>query len=409
MKDINLSFLLVLAVGFSSLAQTDVLYGVWVLNEGVQDWETGEMVVPASVGVYDVETAVFTEVMQFDSANFTTDIVIDGDFAYVGADDRIVKIDLDSHEVVAEAWVQGVRYLDVYDGKVFMTRGDVDPVTWGSVVFDSYFLWFDAETLEQVGQLPAEEGIGYSCEDFEIVDGKAYVAINNGFAWAQEVGKVGVYDVATGEYEEHDLGEEGKNPAHIKVVDGGVLTVNNTDWSATSLSRVDLVSLGAEESAVATQYVVGVSAGCNAASVLGEELVFQVNTEMGMRKANVGDLAPVEGTWGPGSDIYYRMAVNPLNSDVYATVTSFSADAVGVVQILNSEGALVSSFEAGNVPGGIAFDIRSVESVGGIVGTEATIVGEFDLVGKPWMQGSRGVKVTRYSNGKVVKTFELGR
>ena len=44
---------------------------------------------------------------------------------------------------------------------------------------------------------------------------------------------------------------------------------------------------------------------------------------------------PVEGTWGPGSDIYYRMAVNPLNSDVYATVTSFSADAVGVVQILN--------------------------------------------------------------------------
>lgn len=398
-----------ISLGFSSLAQTDVLYGVWVLNEGVQDWATGEMVVPASVGVYDVETAVFTEVMQFDSANFTTDIVIDGGFAYVGADDRIVKIDLESHEVVAEAWVQGVRYLDVYDGKVFMTRGDVDPVTWGSVVFDSYFLWFDTETLEQVGQLPAEEGIGYSCEGFEIVDGKAYVAINNGFAWAQEVGKVGVYDVATGEYEEHDLGEEGKNPAHIKVVDGGVLTVNNTDWSATSLSRVDLVSLGAEESAVATQYVDGVSAGCNAASVLGEELVFQVSTEMGMRKANVGDLALVEGTWGPGSDIYYRMAVNPLNSDVYATVTSFSADAVGVVQILNSDGALISSFEAGNVPGGIAFDIRSVESVGGIVVTEATIVGEFDLVGKPWMQGSRGVKVTRYSNGKVVKTFELGR
>ena len=51
------------------------------------------MVVPASVGVYDVETAVFTEVMQFDSANFTTDIVIDGEFAFVGADDRIVKID----------------------------------------------------------------------------------------------------------------------------------------------------------------------------------------------------------------------------------------------------------------------------------------------------------------------------
>ena len=45
----------------------------------------------------------------------------------------------------------------------------------------------------------------------------------------QEVGFVGVYDTVSGIYEEFDLGVEGKNPAHIKVVDGGVVTVNNTD------------------------------------------------------------------------------------------------------------------------------------------------------------------------------------
>ncbi len=389
------------------LAQTEVLFGVWVLNEGVQDWNTGEMIVPASVGVYDVENAEYSEVMTFDDANFTTNILIENGSAYVGADNKIVKIGLDSGEIEAEVEVQGVRMLEYHDGVIYMTRGDSDPITWASVEFDSYLLWFDAETLEQIGQLPAEDGVGYACEGISIEEGRAYVAINNGFSWAQEVGIVGVYDISTGEYEEHDLGEDGKNPAHIKVVEGGVLTVNNTDWSATSLSRVDFEQLGSEENSVTTEFVDGVSAGCNAAAVIGDELIFQVSGEMGMRQALASDLSPVEEMWGPAEDNYYRMSVNPLNGEVYATVTNFSADELGEVHIINSDGQLLGSFEAGEVPGSIAFDIRSVESVFDLAQMEnSKIIGEFDLLGRPWVEGNRGVKVTKMSDGSVVKVYE---
>ena len=350
-------------------SQSEYLHSVWVLDEGVQDWMTGEMVVQSSVGVFNPESGLYNEVLQLSDANFTTDILIENGFAYVAADNKILKIDLDTYEIAAEVDVQGVRYLDIYEGLVYCTRGDYDPSTWGSVIFDSYFLWFDAETLSPVGQLPALEGVQYDCDGLQIVDGIAYMAINNGFTWGAEVGLVGAYNISDASYEEFDLGVEGKNPVHLKVVDGAVLTVNNTDWSATSLSRVEL---GQSSSDVNTLYVEGVSAGCNAAAVLGDELLFQINSELGMRKANTVDLSPSSGTWGPASDVYYKMATNPLNSDVYATVTSFSASSLGQVQILDSNGNLLSSFTAGAVPGGIAFDIRTVAVVDGCTNSNAS-------------------------------------
>ena len=368
MRNLLCSFILFISYSFSC-AQSEYLNSVWVLDEGVQDWMTGEMVVPASVGVFNPESGSYNEVLQFSDANFTTDIMIENGFAYVAADNKILKIDLDNYEIAAEVDVQGVRYLDIYEGLIYCTRGDYDPSTWGSVIFDSYFLWFDTETLAPVGQLPASEGVQYDCDGLQIVDGIAYMAINNGFTWGAEVGFVGAYNISDASYEEFDLGVEGKNPVHLKVVDGAVLTVNNTDWSATSLSRVEL---GQSSSDVNTLYVEGVSAGCNAAAVLGDELLFQINSELGMRKANTVDLSPSSGTWGPASDVYYKMATNQLNNDVYATVTSFSASSLGQVQILDSNGNLLSSFSAGAVPGGIAFDIRTVAVVDGCTNSNAS-------------------------------------
>jgi len=385
-------------------AQEDYVNAVWVLDEGLLDWQTGEMVEPAGVGVYSPETGEFTSVMTFPEASFTTNIVIAEGAAYIGADNKIYKIDLNTFMVDAEVEVQGVRQLAYHDGLVYMTRGDVDDVTWASVEFDAYLLWFDAETLSPVGELLATEGVGYSSEGIEIVDGVVYVAINNGFAWAQEVGVLGVYDIEEEAYTEHDLGEDGKNPAHIKVTESEVIMVNNTNWEATSLSRIELPSLGADEASVTTMYVDGVAAGCNAAALMGEELVFQVSAEMGMRKASVNDLSPATDTWGPATDVYYRMAVSPVTGDVYGTVTNFFDFAE--VQILDLNGNFLASFAAGVVPGGIAFDVRSVISVGEIsLPGETFVVGEFDVMGRVWSERSRGMKIERLKSGELRKSW----
>ena len=79
----------------------------------------------------------------------------------------------------------------------------------------------------------------------------------------------------------------------------------------------------------------------------------------------------------------------------------------GEIHIINSEGQIIGSFTAEEVPGSIAFDIRSVESVGDVDPTlNSQIIGEFDLLGRPWQEGSRGVKVRKMADGSVIKTYE---
>jgi len=395
-----------LGFSFAITAQDDYVNAVWVLNEGMQDWTTGEMTELASVGVYDPVSQMLTEVMEFEGSRFTTDIVVAEGSAFIGADNKIVKMNLNTFEIEAEVMLQGVRQLAYFDGMIYVTRGDYDPVTFGSIAFDSYLVWFDSETLAWAGELPSEIGVGYASEGISIKEGVAYIAINNGFEFGQEVGIVGVYDLTTGDYSEHDLGDDGKNPSHIQVTDEEVLLVNNMDFSSTSLSRVELPSLGSVSASVNTVVVGGVLAGCNAAAVLGDELVFQITNELGMRKASVSTLAPSTVTWGPATDSYYRMALSPVNGDVYATVTNFFDAAE--VQIISASGEYVSSFVAGTVPGGIAFDVRSVN---GFECEELVnprhVLGEFDVRGKVWSIGDRGMKLEKYSNGKTVKTIVL--
>ena len=370
--------------------QVEVLNSVWVMNEG------GSMETP-SVGVYNPTEATFTQVMEFEEAEFTTDIIIADGAAFAAADNMIYRFDLDTYEVEASVEMGGVRKLAYYDGSIYATRGEFDSETWSSVEFETYFVWFNAETLLWEGELPATEGIGFDAEDLVIKNGVAYIAINNAFTWGDEVGLLGIYDIETGEYTEHDLGEEGKNTVHLKVTENEVLMVNNTDWSATSLSRVELPSLGAAEALVNTITVAGVSSGCNAASLIGDELVFQIEDEIGMRKASVSDLTPAAEMWGPATDVYYSMAVSPVNGDVYATVTNFIDEAE--VQILDVAGTLISSFQAGAIPSGMAFDVRTVVGITHLDMFEVSrVVGEFDLMGRVWANGNKGVKIETMSD-----------
>jgi len=370
--------------------QVEVVNSVWVMNEG------GSMETP-SVGVYNPTEATFTQVMEFEEAEFTTDIIIADGAAFAAADNMIYRFDLDTYEVEATVEMEGIRKLAYYNGSIYATRGEFDSETWGSVEFETYFVWFNSETLLWEGELPATEGVSFDAEDLVIKNGVAYIAINNAFTWGDEVGLLGVYDIETGEYTEHDLGEEGKNTVHLKVTENEVLMVNNTDWSATSLSRVELPSLGAAEVIVNTLTVAGVSSGCNAASLIGDELVFQIEEEIGMRKASVSDLTPLAEMWGPATDVYYSMEVSPVNGDVYATVTNFIDEAE--VQILDVAGTLISSFQAGAIPGGMAFDVRTVVGITHLDMFEGSrVVGEYDLMGRVWAKGNKGVKIETMSD-----------
>ena len=364
-----------MVTGWSVSAQ-QYLHQVVVINEGWSNWQTGEVLEPAILGVYDPNLQIYTSVDTIEDAGFVSDALIHGSDLYVAADGQVLRYDLDSFELLVAAEVIGVRQLAWLDGNLYVTRGEVDE-NGMNLPLDSYLLWLDPETLEQEGELVASSaGPQYATEGIEVMNGRIYIAVNNAFDYMNEVGLMGMYDPVTDEYEEWDLGEEGKNPIHLFVDGGQVYTVNNRDYASTSLSVVSPMT-----SEVSTYAVAETNAGCLAAVLSEGAIRYQVAGEGQVRSAQVNDLA-VSSAWLNEVPDYYGMAVDPVSGNLYASVTDYST--FGFIEIRDANGAPVSQFDCGVSPGVIRMDVRSLVSAGGPNLALKPSQGEFlfDLLGR---------------------------
>lgn len=364
-----------MVTGWSVSAQ-QYLHQVVVINEGWSNWQTGEVLEPAILGVYDPNLQIYTSVDTIEDAGFVSDALIHGSDLYVAADGQVLRYDLDSFELLVAAEVIGVRQLAWLDGNLYVTRGEVDE-NGMNLPLDSYLLWLDPETLEQEGELVASSaGPQYATEGIEVMNGRIYIAVNNAFDYMNEVGLIGMYDPVSDEYEEWDLGEEGKNPIHLFVDGGQLYTVNNRDYASTSLSVISPMT-----SEVSTYAVAETNAGCLAAVLSEGSIRYQVAGEGQVRSAQVDDLA-MSSAWLNEVPDYYGMAVNPVSGNLYASVTDYST--FGLIEIRDANGALVSQFDCGVSPGVICMDVRSLVSACGPNLASKPCQGEllFDLLGR---------------------------
>ena len=82
---------------------------------------------------------------------------------------------------------------------------------------------------------------------------------------------------------------------------------------------------------------------------------------------------------------------------------------MGILQILltrlkskplDNGGILLSSFQAETIAGAMAFDVRTVVGVNDFnLFDMSQLVGEYDLMGRIWSNGNKGVKTERMSDG----------
>ena len=87
-----------------------------------------------------------------------------------------------------------------------LPEGDIDDQGL-SLQLDAYFQWYDAASLQLLGELTvSENGPQYATEGIAVADDRVYFAINNAFEWGNEVGFIGAYDTNSDEYLEWDLG-----------------------------------------------------------------------------------------------------------------------------------------------------------------------------------------------------------
>ena len=210
------------------LAQNEL----WVLNE-----------TPPSLGRIDLTSFNYEELLSFDNVSYATDLEIQGDMAVVVLENRVVKVDLTTGEMLADVELLGAQEAALLeDGTVVVTRGGLDEA-WQPLDLTSFLVWLDGADLALEGELLPTEGPMLPSQEVMVVDGKVYIAVNNGWAWGQEVGRVGCWNLEEDTYEEWDLGEGAENPVALHVLDGDLFTVNNGDWSSTSVTRASLADL----------------------------------------------------------------------------------------------------------------------------------------------------------------------
>ncbi len=339
----------------SSFAQNHV-HQVLILNEGLYDYDS-----PVSVGSYDPLTQIYSTVVEIDSSRFASDLIIDSTFFYVAADNKILKYDLDTYELITQVAVDGVRKLAILNNNLFVSRGDSDPITWGPMTFNSYLQIYDKSDLTLISELDTVNGPKVSTESLIVNDDLVYVGINNGFEWSNEEGLVGVIDANSFDYiSEFDLGDDGKNPDNMMLYDNNLYTVNNKDWSGSSISQINL-----ETGTVVTKNISAAPTGCGTSCLREGKIIYQLSQDsllfqwdpMGEGEDNSSEIGLF--------DNFYELAEDKINSKFYASSTDYVT--YGNIHIYDENYNLESTFTTGISPGTIVFDVRqslSLEELG---------------------------------------------
>lgn len=390
--------LALMGVTFSTRAQE-----VLVLCEGAQDFISGEVLELPRLGKMDLgeDNPVLETLFVFEGQAFATDLILDetGENAYVAGEDVVYRLDASTGEWLAEQAVEGARQLFLAGDRLFVTRGDFDPETMGSVPFDAYLVALDRDDLSWQGLWSADgvSGPSFASESMCVVGEVLHVGINNAFAWGEEVGMIGRLNLSTGEYAETDLGNEGLNPVHMFPAGDGVVVVNARQYESTSLSRVDALGQAM------TVPVAETTAGCGAAAVMGDEVMYQVHGESGFRVANGWTLAEV-GTWAGNGLSAYSMAILEDGRRLLGT-TDFTTS--GQVNVLSEEGDVMATIVTGIAPSRlVALPVSSgMDDWSHVRPASTRLVSETDVLGRPVGDQARGLRILRFSDGAVRKVM----
>jgi len=343
---------LTLALLFSSSFAQNHVHQVLILNEGLYGYDS-----PVSVGSYDPLTETYSTVVEIDSSRFASDLIIDSTFFYVAADNKILKYDLDTYELITKVDVDGVRKLAIHNNHLFVSRGDYDPITWGPMMFNSYLQIYDKSDLTIVSELDTLNGPKGSTESLIVNEDFVYVGINNGFASIKE-GLVGVINGNSFDYmSEFDLSDDGKNPDNMMLHDNNLYTVNNKDWSGSSISQINL-----ETGMVVTKNIEVAPTGCGTSCLRAGKIIYQISQdvklfqwdpELGEDEDNSSEIGTFEN--------FYELAEDKINSKFYASSTDYAT--YGNVHIYDENYNLESTFTTGISPGTIVFDVRQSVSL----------------------------------------------
>ena len=401
----NRTILIGLLFFCNNIFSQDYIEQVLILNEGYFDYyDTQEIIEPVTIGSYDLESNIYTEIVIIEGSRFASDLIIDDNHFYVAADNKILKYDLNSYELLLETELEGVRNLAINNEKLYVSRGDYDPKTFGPILFESYFQVYNKNDLSLINSVDTINGPKWSTQDIAIHNNLIYVTINNGFEWENEKGFVGVINGDSDEYLwEIDLGENGKNPDNLMIKDNYLITVNNKDWSGSSISKIDLnLVCDVCNNEANTQNLSDLSTGCGTSNLRGDYLNYQISGDSELYKYDYENMQTI-GVEENLNLNFYELAQDPLNNYLYASNTDFYS--YGEIYIYDNNNELIDNFNTGVSPGKIVFDIRNEQGVNlNEHSSSNKVIQKINLLGQK-KSINKGLIIEIYEDGTARKKY----
>jgi hypothetical protein len=328
-----------------SFAQNQ-LHQVLVVNEGYYDYQTNVILEPVTIGSYNPISQQYQVVDTLENMRFASDLIIDGNFYYVAADSKIFKMDLNTHQEISSVACPGVRNLAIYQDMLIATRGEY------LTTYDSYLHVYNTTDLQLIQAFDTVTGPKWATQNIVIDGATAYLVVNNAYEWGNEKGIIGQLNLSNLSYgNEVDLGPDGKNPDNLIKFGSALYTVNNKDWTGTSISKFELTT-----STSSTVNIANAITGCGTSALRDDKITYQISSEIVLNNfdlVGMNNEGPVSGA----NLNFYELAQEPLSGQLYASTTDFFS--TGTVFIYDAFNTELHQFTAGISPGTIVFDIRS--------------------------------------------------
>ena len=338
--------LFTISIAFSTfLNAQNYVHQTLILNEGYFDYLTDSILVPVTIGSYNPTTNNYQTVATLNDMRFASDLIINGNYYYVAADTKIFKMDLNTHQEVLSVSCPGVINLEIYQNKLIATRGEY------LADYNSYLHIYDASNLSLIVAIDTVQGPKYASQNIVIDGSSAYIAVNNGFEWGNEKGFIGKLDLNTFTYgNEVDLGPDGKNPDNLVKSGSFLYTVNNKDFSGSSVSKIAL-----DGSLNSTVNIASAATGCGTSALRDDKLVYQISQENSLNEFDIISMSAVGPVNGHNLS-YYELAQEPVSGNLYTSETDYFS--FGKVHIFDANNNELSNFSVGISPGTIVFDVR---------------------------------------------------
>ena len=269
------------------------------------------------------------------------DIVIDGHFAYVAAQDSIVKFNIDTYERIAATEAIGVHNLAV-----------ADDILIASFWYPATKNFVQSFSTKDLSQLAVFSDISDEAAGILIYKDLAYVAIPGG--WASTKGKIAVIKFARDILiEEIDLGEKGVGVSDLFFLQGDgdfLVSVNKSPWG-TAIGYLSLIDLSNHEP-ISFAFEASIGSGIE---LFKDDLYLMIDGGIGRIDLALMKITEPEVVPNPGNG-FSAAALDVLNGLFYATTTDYTTTGEGT--IYNMEGEISGSFKAGISAEALAIDYR---------------------------------------------------